>query len=294
MCFKATAETFPKLHAVSYNTINLDHITSVMSSIQLVQLRELTIGCQAPLAQGTLRNFLEELSTSCPDITSVALCLTRAEEIATTPITFGDLEPMLQCHNIAKFKIIHDLPIEIVWEEDLTRMGKAWPFLHNLKLCPDPHPDHCNPQLGMPIQALAQASIHLFHLEVLSGFLSNDIGQLPVNFALHNLCELNVGFSKVPARDVQKTGVVIGSFCRSFCKIRFGSQWGSLHQPPPWAEEAEGEWRLVEELARIVGDSLVPIWREEDYLRETVEDLQQSTTAIPQAENDKGALALIR
>ncbi|KIO32384.1 hypothetical protein M407DRAFT_4559 [Tulasnella calospora MUT 4182] len=117
-----------------------------------------------------LLGFTKHLAIHCPMITSIELVLFLSSAFRSqgaTALSIGILESVYPCKLLTRLKIAYPLPREFN-SADVENMGKAWPRMTNLSLCPEP--DFSFPileHMGAKLSILPAFALHLPNLQTL-------------------------------------------------------------------------------------------------------------------------------
>ncbi|KAG8925656.1 hypothetical protein FRC00_003785 [Tulasnella sp. 408] len=248
--------SFPKLTRICFNATPSGAERFLFTSQEIgSRLDSIVFFAYGSLDTEDILRFAQLVAQSCPVITELSLNLfttTDSGEQSVSPLPMALLESLYPCTRLRCLEIGHPFPFTFQ-EEDVERMGRAWPQMLTLDLCPDP--DFAFPLAGHRGSSLSILSVFakaLPGLEVLS-FYSNIreaprfAGNLWPPHQFHNLTEVDFGLSSVPGGSLRQVGFYIASLCKKRPAVSYGeSDWHTGHLPNNWDQTATA-WEEVDD-----------------------------------------------
>lgn len=246
--------SFPKLTQLSFNATPLAAARLLSTSQGIAsRLNRVALFAYGSLDTEDILKFAQIVAQNCPVITELALDLfTDSGEQSASPIPMALLESLYPCTGLKSLEI--GLPSPFAFrEEDVERMGRAWPQMITFDVCPDP--DFTFPlagQVGSPLSILSVFAKALPGLELLSLFLNVQeappfTGNLWPRHQFQNLTEIYFGLSHVPGGSLRQVGFYIASFCKKRPAISYGeSAWHTRNLPNDWDQTAAA-WEEVDD-----------------------------------------------
>lgn len=201
--------------------------------------------------------FTSHVVENCSRMTELSLDLFNrpvCRALNTSPLPMALLESLYPCTRLKRLEIEHPFPFKFQ-EDDVVRMGRAWPQIVHLAVCP--HPDFGFPisdQMGSSLSILAAFAKSLPNLEVLSLYINQE-GHLSLGDNLYpqwqfrNLTELDVGLSAVPRDRLRDVGFYIASLCRKRPWITYGEKEWHSGLVPDDQDKIEAAWNEVQDIA---------------------------------------------
>lgn len=224
--------------------------------------------------------FTRHVAENCSGMTELFLNLfngpdPRASDISPLPMAL--LESLYPCTRLKALNIGHHFPFRF-HEDDVERMGRAWPRMIYFKVCADPNfgfPP--SDQMGSSLSILAAFAKSLPNLEDLGLYITQE-GHLSFGDNLYpqwqfrKLKKLYVGLSAVTRDRLCDIGFYIASLCREHPRLTYGeTNWHSGLAPDDRGKikEIKAAWKEVQE---IVGFAMEVKWAGRPRFRETVTD----------------------
>lgn len=202
--------------------------------------------------------FTSHVAQNCSAMTELGLNLfSRPTSGAqdTSPLPWALLERLYPCKGLKKLQIGHHFPFTFQ-QYDVERMGRAWPQMVHLEVCP--YPDFgftLSDQMGSCLSILTTFAKSMPNLEVLGLYINHEKIQPSLSLNLYpqwqfrKLTELFVGLSAVTKDRVRHVGFYIASLCRERPTITYGTtDWHNGFVPGDW-DEIETNWEEVHDIA---------------------------------------------
>lgn len=204
-----------------------------------------------------LRISLQSIGSSCPHVFKLCLNLFTDRSTKTEPILFESIHPIFRLR-LRTLIVHHDYPMNI-HKGDVEEMGKHWPELQQLSLCPDPRGYVLTEQpTSTPLSLLPAFAQHLPKLRSLALFLDQGSmpdynGDLLPPHQLQQLTTLNTGTSWVPGENPYVVGHCVGAICpRVKVLSSLPCKW-RVQDDPKNEQKRREDWGAVETLVKLVG-----------------------------------------
>lgn len=256
--------SFPKLTQISFNATPLAAERFLLNSQEIVsRLDTITFFAYGSLDTEDILKFAQLVAQSCPMITELSLNLFTTPdsgEQSVSPLPMALLESLYPCTGLKRLDIGHPFPFTFQ-EEDVERMGQAWPQMLTLSLCPDP--DFSFPltsHRGSPLSILSAFARAVPGLESLSLYCNMQeeappfTGNLWPQHQFQNLTEMYFGLSPVPGGPLRQVGFYIASLCEERPVVAYGeSDLHTGHLPNDWYQTATA-WEEVNDMVGFAMD----------------------------------------
>ncbi|KAG8925657.1 hypothetical protein FRC00_003786, partial [Tulasnella sp. 408] len=249
--------SFPKLSQISFNATPSEAGTFLFTSQEIAsRLDRIVLFAYGSLETEDILKFAQLVAQSCPMITELALDLFTIQDsgeqsVSSLPMTV--LESLYPCTRCRSLEIGHPFPLTFQ-EEDVERMGRAWPQLTTLDVCSDPDFSFpFPPQVGSPLSILSVFAKALPRLKVLSLYLNMQeaplfTGNLWPQHQFQNLEEVDFGLSPVPRGPSREVGFYVASLCKERPTVAYGaSSWHTGNLPNDWTQ-TETAWKEIDDM----------------------------------------------
>lgn len=221
------------------------------------RLQILTINERRLSNNKDLRISLQSVGSSCPHVFKLCLNLFTDRNTKTEPILFESIRPIFRLR-LRTLIVHHDYPMGL-HKGDVEEMGKHWPELQQLSLCPDPRGYVLTEQpTSTPLSLLPAFAQHLPRLRSLALFLDQGSipdydGDLLPPHQLQQLTVLNTGTSWVPGENPYVVGHCVGAICpRVEVLSSLPCKW-RVQDDPKNEQKRREDWGAVETLVKLVG-----------------------------------------
>ncbi|KAG8914854.1 hypothetical protein FRC00_010340 [Tulasnella sp. 408] len=174
--------------------------------------------------------FTQDLATHCPKITTIGLALYlcsafRDQGVSVLPVEI--LESLYPCHHLTSLRIRYPLPLKF-GPNDVEKMGRAWPQMTHLSLCPAPN-FTVSEDMGVTVAILPSFALHMPNLQMLGLYFNSQDhitfeGRLYHTYQFKQLDDLYVGLSSKPKSQVRDLGFFLASLCSRDVNIRYGER----------------------------------------------------------------------
>ncbi|KAG8916782.1 hypothetical protein FRC01_002873 [Tulasnella sp. 417] len=249
--------TFPSLIQISFNA-TLSEARKLLSASQDVgsRLRQIDLHACGDLDSDDVLNFVRCVAENCPLMTNLILDLFERLETGErfiSPLEMTMLESLYPCKRLQALEIAYPLPFTFQ-EDDVERMGRAWPQMFSLDVCPEP--DYAYPlsgHMGNSLSILSVFARALPKLRALGLYLNKQeappfTGNLYPRDQFKELSELRFGFSPVPKGQLRQVGFYIASLCKNKPVIDLSLSRYYTGTFPNDYEERERAWEKVEDM----------------------------------------------
>ncbi|KAG8945177.1 hypothetical protein FRC04_001156 [Tulasnella sp. 424] len=248
-CFSFTPGMFTKLEKLEIDA-PLDQLTQLFQTSQrFTQLNEVILSSIDLESPGQIFNLSVTIAQRCPDITAVTLNFYRPSTDQDWNISFQDIQPLVACHCLKVFEIMHNSPISVN-ENDLRVMASAWSRIEVLNLCSKPPRRNSKPVAGgLPLRLLPVIASLFPTLRVLGIYIDMEAvvqfdGKILPEREFQSLRVLDVGTSGIPNIGQVPLGFFIGALCKSDVQIVCGRplrgfQRGNFQYALQWSSVRE-------------------------------------------------------
>ncbi|KAG8944660.1 hypothetical protein FRC04_001624 [Tulasnella sp. 424] len=255
-------DTFPSLINLGLNAMPSVAWRFLLASQEIgIRLSRIVLHAPDNVDTQDLLTFTSHVVENCSGMTELFLNLfnrsvSTAPDISPLPMAL--LESLYPCTKLKRLCIGHPFPFTFQ-QDDVERMGRAWPQMVNFEVCPDP--DFGFPisdQMGSSLSILAAFAKSLPNLEVLALYINREehlsLGDnLYPQWQFQKLTELDVGLSAVPSDRLRDVGFYIASLCRERPRVTYGeANWHSGLVPDD-RDKIEVAWN---EVHHIVGSAM--------------------------------------
>lgn len=236
------SDTFPGLLNLGLNTAPLAASRFLLASQEIgSRLSRIVLHAIQDLDTKDLLIFTTHIAENCSAMTELGLNLfirptpQRATEISPLPMAL--LESLYRCTRLKKLEIGHHFPFTF-HQDDVERMGRAWPQMVYLEVCADP--DFDSDQMGSSLSILTAFAKSLPNLELLGLYINQAEhlsfgGDLHPQWQFRRLKELYVGLSRVPKDRLRHVGFYIASLCWELPELTWSTTgWHSGFIPNNW------------------------------------------------------------
>lgn len=246
--------TFPLLVYIAF-TASLPEARRFLLASQEVgsRLANIVLHAVGGLDLEDILNFTRQVAQNCPRMTELGLDLFKRPgpgEPYVSSLTMALLESLFPCEGLKVLRIGHPCPFTFQ-EEDVERMGQAWPQMINLDVCFDPDFSfHIARGMGNSLSILSVFAHALPNLEVLGLYLNEQeapsfTGNLYPQCQFQKLTEMRFGLSPVPGGLSRQVGFYLASLCKERPTIKYGrSSWHPGTRPSDWAQR-KSNWKEV-------------------------------------------------
>ncbi|KAG8916781.1 hypothetical protein FRC01_002872 [Tulasnella sp. 417] len=248
--------TFPNLTDISFNATLSEAQKFLLASQEVgSRLVRITLHAFGTMDSEDIPNFARHVAQNCPLMVNLGLDLFKVLESGARPasqLTMALLESLYPCTQLESVGIGHPFPFTF-HEDNVEQMGRAWPQMAFLDVCPDP--DFSFPiegQMGNPLSILSAFAKALPKLKFLSLYFNQQeappfVDNLWPQHQFQNLTEVYFGLSGIPGDSVRKVGFYIASLCKERPLVGYGaSSWHTGNLPSDWAR-TETAWKEVVE-----------------------------------------------
>lgn len=243
MCFEFMPGSFPRLDRLSVASLSNRMAEILQSKEHLRRLRTVFLDCPAYNSAQEIENAFATLGSGAQHLEDVQLVCCPIPQLAVSSsdesLSVDTIRPLFSCTQLRRFSLLapHLAPLK---DKDVVDMGKSWPEMCYLILCPTPLVKR---DLGTDFSILSSFAKSFPDLWELRLFFGNDIPEFdgdlyPVD-QFEELETLGVGFSAVPSGGAQEIGFFLASLCRFPPLIEYGST--ECHRGDGIPEEQRGE-----------------------------------------------------
>lgn len=220
MSFEFTPASFPKLEVISFASFPARMSEVLQSTDHVGRLREVFLECPAYNSPQEIKNIFAALGSSAKHLNELELVCCPIPPLADLEPSMDSLSidtigPLFSCTQLERFHLFapHMVPLKV---EDVVEMGKCWPEMRSLILCPTPL---VNRDRGVDFGILPTFAASFPDLEGLELYFGKEVpefgGDLHPANQFKDLVVLGVGFSNVPRRKAQDIGFLLASLCSS-------------------------------------------------------------------------------
>ncbi|KAG8945182.1 hypothetical protein FRC04_001161 [Tulasnella sp. 424] len=218
MCFEFTPESFPQLETLAFAALPTRMAEVLDATDHVGRLRWVYLDCPAYYSSQDIETVFAKLAAGgkCLHTVQLMCCAVRplAGSSSHDSLSIDTIRPLFSCTRLGTFLLWapHFVPLD---EEDVVEMGKNWPLMHSLTLCPTPI---SKKDQGTGFNILAAFAKSLPHLRILRLFFNKEIpifdGDLYPVSQFTRLERLRVGWSPVPKGKAQEIGFLLASLCQ--------------------------------------------------------------------------------
>ncbi|KAG9036377.1 hypothetical protein FS837_001695 [Tulasnella sp. UAMH 9824] len=246
MRFEFTPAAFPKLEVISFASLPNRMAEVFQSTDHVGRLREVFLDCPAYNSPQEIKNIFAALGSSAKLLDGLQLVCCPIPQLAELEppmdsLSINTIRPLFSCTRLGLFHLLapHMVPLK---DEDVVEMGKCWPEMGSLILCPAPL---VNRDRGVDFGILQTFAASFPNLGQLQLYFGKDIPEFGGNLHPANQFEdldiLGVGFSTVPRRKAQDIGFLLASLCSSPPLIEWGPPRYHRGDDIPEEQRAESE-----------------------------------------------------
>ncbi|KAG9045179.1 hypothetical protein FS837_006872 [Tulasnella sp. UAMH 9824] len=249
--------SFPHLLDIGFNATLFEAPKFLLGSLEVAsRLVHLVLHASGTLDSENILKFVRHVAQNCHMLTELGLDLfsgPRYGEQSLYPLKMELLESLYPCIRLEALDITYPL-LFTFQENDVEEMGRAWPQMVLLHVCPDP--DFSLPfggRMGSSLSILSAFAKALPKLESVRFYLKKQeappfTGNLYPPYQFQNLNRVHFGLSPVPDGRLRHVGFYIASLCKERPTISCGrSNWHTGNLPSDWAG-TKSAWKEVNDM----------------------------------------------
>ncbi|KAG8945179.1 hypothetical protein FRC04_001158 [Tulasnella sp. 424] len=232
MCFEFTPESFPQLETLAFAALPTRMAKVFDATDHVGRLRSVYLDCPAFNSSKEIETVFAKLAAGGSRLDSVQLMCCPVYPLVSSSlndsVSIDTIRPLFSCTRLGSLQLWapHFVPLN---EEDVVEMGKNWPLMHTLNLCPAPL---AKKDQGTGFDILAAFAKSFPHLRILRLFFNKEIpafdGDLHPVSRFRALERLGVGLSPAAEGKASEIGFLIASLCQSPPAIDYGTT-GNRH-----------------------------------------------------------------
>ncbi|KAG8945183.1 hypothetical protein FRC04_001162 [Tulasnella sp. 424] len=217
MCFEFTPESFPLLDTLAFAALPTRMAKVFDATDHVARLRSVYLDCPAFYSSQEIETVFAKLAAGAKRLQDIQLVccpiLQLASSSSNDSLSIDTIRPLFSCTQLGSLQLWapHFVPLN---EEDAVEMGKNWPLMHSLSLCPAPLVKR---DQGAGFHILTAFAKSLPHLRILRLFFNKEIpifdGDLYPVSRFRTLEKIGVGLSPVPKGKAQEIGFLLASLC---------------------------------------------------------------------------------
>lgn len=226
MYFEFTPGSFPQLDTLSFAALP-NRMTKVLRSTDHIgRLQVICLDCPAFASSNQIEQVLAQLAAGAQRLVDLQLVCSPIDQLKNPhgdpSLSTEHIVPLFSCTRLERLHLVapHFAPLT---DEDVVDMGRSWPAMRSLTLCPAPLKDQ---HLGTGFNILSAFAENLPNLRKLGLFLGPGVSEFDGNlYPTHRfrcLETLGVGFSIVPRGKAQEVGFLLASLCQNALAIEVG------------------------------------------------------------------------
>ncbi|KAG8903364.1 hypothetical protein FRC01_009222 [Tulasnella sp. 417] len=246
MCFEFISGSFTQLEILCFGSLPNRMGEILQSTDHVGRLRAVLLNCPAYNSPQEIENVFATLASGARRLTQVHLACCPIPELAVSSskdsLSIKNLRPLFACNQLRSFRLQapHFTPLK---DEDVVEMGKNWPAMCNLILCPAPL---LNKDQGVGFDILPSFAQSFPSLRELRIFFGKEVpefdGELYPPYQFTKLEILGFGRSPIPRHKARDVGFLIASLCQRPPSIQSGSNTNNTGGSfPVWSAYSEVE-----------------------------------------------------
>lgn len=263
MCFEFMPGSFLQLDTLSFASMPNRMAEILRSTDHVRRLRTVLLDCPAYNSPQEIENVFTSLGSCAHRLTHLHfVCCPVPQSTVTSSkesLSIDDIRPLFSCTRLKRFYLWgpHLVPLK---DEDVVEMGKNWPAMRTLVLCPAPLVKR-DVAVGFGIlPSFAKSFPKLRELQLFFGReVSEFEGDLYPTYRFTELETLGLGLSRIPREKARDIGFLLASLCQRPPLIKSGADGGYRGHAPGSADwmAACPEIRSNMNLAFRIKDSFV-------------------------------------
>ncbi|KAG8937723.1 hypothetical protein FRC00_001623 [Tulasnella sp. 408] len=226
-CFEFTPESFPQLSVLSFASLPIQMAGILQSTNHVGRLRLVVLDCPAYNSPQEIGNVFAALGSGAQGLDSVFLVCNPVPQLAASAsknsLSIDTIRPLFSCTRLGLFQL-HAPHLSPLKDEDVFEMGKSWPAMCYLTLCPAPI---VKQHSGVDFSILSSFARSFPNLRELRLFFGQEVpefdGDLYPAYRFTKLETLGVGLSRIPKGKTRDIGFLLASLCQHPPLIEYGT-----------------------------------------------------------------------
>ncbi|KAG9023753.1 hypothetical protein FS837_005641 [Tulasnella sp. UAMH 9824] len=219
MCFKFIPESFPQLRALSFGSLPNRMAEILQSTDHLRRLSAVVLDCPAYNSPQEIENVFAVLGSGAQQLERVMMACSPVPQLAGSSsndsLSVDSIRPLFSCTQLKRFGLFapHFAPPK---DDDIVEMGKNWPGMWFLSLCPSPL---LKRDVGVSFSILSSFAKSFPNLQELRLFFGQEVpefdGDLYPAYRFTKLGTLKIGWPRIPKDKTRDIGFLLASLCQN-------------------------------------------------------------------------------
>ncbi|KAG9032243.1 hypothetical protein FS837_002777 [Tulasnella sp. UAMH 9824] len=241
--FEFMPESFYQLSVLSFASLPIRMAGILQSTDHVGRLRLVVLDCPAYNSPQEIENIFAALGSGAHRLETAYVVCGPVPQLAVSAskdsLTFDTIRPLFSCTQLQQFHLYapHLTPPK---DHDVVEMGKSWPAMWSLILCPTPLVKR---HLGVDFNILPLFAKSFPNLQKLELFFGKGVpefdGDLYPAYRFKKLGTLGLGFSRIPKGKTRDIGFLLASVCQHPPLIEYGAIEGYRGDAIPSRENAD-------------------------------------------------------
>ncbi|KAG8937720.1 hypothetical protein FRC00_001620 [Tulasnella sp. 408] len=218
MCFEFTPESFPQLSILRFGSLPNRMVEILQSTDHLGRLSAVALDCPAYNSPQDIENVFATLGSCAQQLERALMVCSPVPQLTGSSskdsLSVDTIRPLFSCTRLKRFSFYapHLVPPK---DEDVVEMGKNWPEMGHLLLCPAPlvHRDS-----GVNFSILSSFAKSFPKLRELRLFFRQEVpefdGDLYPAYRFAKLETFGFGLSHIPKGKTRDIGFLLASLCQ--------------------------------------------------------------------------------
>lgn len=218
MCFEFMPGSFPQLGTLAFAAPSSRMAEILQSTDHVGRLRGVFLDCPAYNSPQEIESVCAALGSGARQLEIVQLVCCPVPQLMISSskdsLSVDTIRPLFSCTQLEQFHF-HAPHLTPLKDDDVIEMGRSWPEMWSLVLCPDPF---VNRDLGTGFSILPLFAKTFPYLQELRLFLGKEVpefdGDLYPACRFTELETLVVGLDRVPKGTTRDIGFLLASLCQ--------------------------------------------------------------------------------